>query len=141
MSKLNGHAALPGAAIVVTVGGEDIRLPKLALRDAQAWRRRSLAAYSRWARLDLRSDALGELAGILEEVEGTILDLIVDYDRAGVLGGREPLERRILPSEIGPVFAALLASVLPFDPATQLVAPLAPGSTSTTQLDVRRFDA
>lgn len=108
--------------LVVTVGGEEIELPKLKLRAAREWRRRALAAYSHWSGIDVRADALDEAGAILDEVETTMLDLIADYDRTGALGGREALEERVLPNEIAPLFMALLGSTLPFDLAAQLAA-------------------
>jgi hypothetical protein len=108
--------------LVLTVGGEEVEVPKLKLRSARAWRRRALEAYGRWAGVDLEPTDLVATAGVLDEVETAMLDLIAEYDVTGVLGGREGLEDRFLPGEVAAAFNAMLASSLPFDLAAQLAA-------------------
>lgn len=106
----------------VVVGGVEHELPKLKLRAGRDWRRRAMAQFGPMANLELDPAALVESIEQVDAAEETVLALIADYDVTGALGGREQLEDELWPNEVGPIFQAMLAATLPFDPQDRLPA-------------------
>lgn len=122
------------------IGGEERIVPTLPIRPARDWRRRVLALSGGFGLPPLETwaaDAPGRFADLTEDA---ILDLVVEYDREGTLGGRAWLEEHADPTELYGALQAMIGNALPFagDGRTLLTTlvvlaaadPSAPGSST-----------
>ncbi len=103
-----------GGILRIPVGGVEKSMPTLPMRAAIEWIRRGVnraPAFQALMAADQSAQTLSAFGSLSLE---TILDIVVDYDRTGALGGREWLEENADPEQLYLALRAMGTNALPF---------------------------
>lgn len=103
----------------ISMGGRVHRVPALKLRHSREWKER-LGDIASGIELD---DDLGKmLASVANLASDRALDLVVAYDRTGVLGGRDAIEDEATDAELFAALEVMVKATYPFARALRSVA-------------------
>lgn len=107
-----------GGFFIVRVGDDEVRLPELMHGEAREWSRRLAAGFgpvfATYEQEWQPGDGLAPVQLANERAMTAIVDSLLEYDRTGVLGGREGIER-MSTSAIHRLYRQLYEEAHPFD--------------------------
>jgi hypothetical protein len=107
------HEVLAAAPIAVTLGGREKRLPPLSIRANREWKRKVAEAVgASWVAFG-QADDTGSIVGLVAGATDTMLDLLLEYDMSGSLGGREWIEEHASDAEVYQTMKEVLAVAYP----------------------------
>lgn len=107
--------------IRVAVGGQEKLLPTLSIRGTREWQAAVAAMPGRFNPADPEAWTTGEASEFSGLTLDVVLDIIVLYDRASALGGREWLEDHADPAQLYAALAAISEVAFPFADNTRVL--------------------
>lgn len=107
------YVVLAAAPIAVTLGGRERLLPPLSIRANREWKAKLAAAVGQtWVQFG-QADDYGHITGLVAGMTDTMLDLLIEYDTSGALGGREWIEDNATDVEVYTAFKEVAAVAYP----------------------------
>ena len=104
---------LAASPIAVVLGGREKLLPPLSIRANRGWKKRLAEAVGEtWVTFG-QADDYGAIVGLVAGATDTMLDLLIEYDTSGSLGGREWIEDHATDSEVYAAFKEVAAVAYP----------------------------
>jgi hypothetical protein len=98
--------------LTVVIGGEPFSLRELPIVELREWKGAFTSAIEGLGNLDPNSSS--ELGQLMDLGSGAILDLVVLYDKASVLGGKDAVEKVATETEVYRAFRVMLDAAFPF---------------------------